>query len=49
MNSKADVNKGDGQGMAKGLEVPPNPEVVPRATSSPLSSRGLGSWAEHGC
>jgi transposase len=32
MNSKADVNKGDGQGMAKGLEVPPNPEVVPRAT-----------------
>jgi transposase len=32
MNSKADVNKGDGQGMARGLEVPPNPEVVPRAT-----------------
>jgi transposase-like protein len=32
MNNKADVNKGDGQGMAKGLEVPPNPEVVPRAT-----------------
>jgi transposase-like protein len=32
MNSKADVNKGDGQGMAKGLEIPPNPEVVPRAT-----------------